>query len=348
MSETLFREGDASFQADIEKLAQDSDPNVVLQACMTAKYLAWPNHMKLVSGTVLKSTAKGIKEIGAYLTLPPGQKLTEYSEKERAVMKRGEEIYSTICASCHGQNGLGIEVAGSKGAMLAPPFAGSKTITNNPKGGVYVLLKGLEGEIAGKKYEGLMIPMASNDDEWIAAVVSYVRNSFGNRGAFVTPADVAQARKDTSNRSGPWTYQELQDSLPQVIPQQRMKLSASVNGGDARKAADGSPDTRYSTGKGMEPGMWFQIELDKETAVLGVTLEFRNSPNDYPRGYEVSVSKDGKQWSPPIVKGEGQKGPIIEIPLKSTPAKFIRITQLGSAGNHWSIHELQVMEESKK
>jgi glucose/arabinose dehydrogenase/mono/diheme cytochrome c family protein len=349
VSETLFRKGDASFQKDIEKLTKDPDPTVVLQACMTAKYLAWPDHMKLVSATVLNnSTAKGIKDIGAALMLPPGQKLTEYSPKERTVLKKGEEIYSTLCASCHGQNGMGLEVAGMKGHMLAPPLGGSKTINSNPKGGVYVLLHGLQGEIDGKKYEGLMIPMASNADEWIASVMSYVRNNFGNRGAFVNPSDVAQARKDTASRTQPWTYQELHAELPQVIQSNKLKVTASANGGEANRAIDGSAESRYTTGKFMEPGMWFQIELDKESPVSGLVLDTSTSANDYPRGYEVALSTDGKQWSQPIAKGDS-KNAITEIAFNPTPTKFIKITQLGSApGNFWSIHELQVLADPKK
>ncbi|WP_367871319.1 discoidin domain-containing protein [Luteolibacter sp. Populi] len=348
VSETLFRQGDASFQKDIEKLAKDPDPNVALQACMTAKYLAWPDHMKLISDTVLNSSAKGIKDIGASLMLPPGQKLTEFSERERKVLKKGEEIYSTLCASCHGQNGRGVEVAGMEGHVLAPSLGGSKTITINPKGGIYVLLKGLQGEIDGKKYEGLMIPMASNDDEWIASVLSYVRNNFGNHGTFVNPSDVAQARKDTASRTEPWTYKELHDQLPQVIASNKLKVSASANGGEARRAIDGSSESRYSSNKFMEPGMWFQIELDTETPVTGLVLDTSTSANDYPRGYEVAVSKDGREWSQPIAKGNDKKA-ITEILFNPTLAKFIRITQLGSApGNFWSIHELQVLADLKK
>jgi len=348
VSETLFRQGNVSFQGDIAKLAKDPDPNVALQACMTAKYLAWPDHMKLVSETVLNSSAKGVREIGAYLMLPPGQQLTEFSDKERGVLKKGEEIFATLCASCHGQNGMGVEVAGMKGHMLAPSLGGSKTITSNPKGGIYVLLKGLQGDIDGKKYEGLMIPMASNDDEWIASVLSYVRNNFGNRGTFVNPSDVAQARKDTAVRTQPWTYQELHAQLPQVIANNKLKVSASANGGEAKQAIDGSSESRYSSNKFMEPGMWFQIELDAETPVTGLVLDTSNSANDYPRGYEVTISKDGQAWSQPIAKGD-QKNAITEILFNPTPAKFIRITQLGSApGNFWSIHELQVLAESKK
>ena len=127
-----------------------------------------------------------------------------------------------------------------------------------------------------------------------------------------------------------------------------MKVTASANSGEAGRAIDGSAESRYTTNKFMEPGMWFQIELDKETPITGLVLDTSTSANDYPRGYEVEVSKDGKEWSQPIAKGDG-KNAITEISVNPTPAKFIKITQLGSApGNFWSIHELRVLADSKK
>ncbi|MDB6079768.1 MAG: coagulation factor 5/8 type domain protein [Akkermansiaceae bacterium] len=348
VSESLYLAGDASFRADIEKLVTDPSPEVVLQACMTAKYLAWPDHLKLVSETVLKSKARGIREIGAYLTLAPGQEIPELSDNERAIMKRGETIFATLCATCHGETARGVEIAGLNGAMLAPPLAGSHTINGDAKGGIYVLLKGLQGEIAGKKYEGLMISMASNDDQWVSDVLSYVRNSFGNRGSFVSPAEIAQARKDTAAQTEPWTYAQLHALLPTVLPSNSLKVTANNNGGEAGRAIDGSLESRYTTGKFMAPGMWFQIGLKEATPVIGLVLDSNNSPSDYPRGYEVTVSTDGTTWSQPIATGKGSKA-VTEIRFPETTAKFIRITQTGRAdGNFWSIHELQVLGKPEK
>jgi mono/diheme cytochrome c family protein len=299
--------------------------------------------MKLVSETVLKSKARGIREIGAYLTLAPGQQIPELSDNERAVMKRGEVIFSTLCATCHGDTARGVEIAGMNGAMLAPPLAGSLTINGDSKGGIYVLLKGLQGEIAGKKYEGLMISMASNDDQWVSDVLSYVRNSFGNRGSFVSPAEVAKARKDTAGQIEPWTYAQLHALLPTVLSGNSLKVTANYNGGEAGRAIDGSLESRYTTGKFMAPGMWLQIELKEATPIIGLVLDSSNSPNDYPRGYQVSVSTNGATWSEPVATGKGSQA-LTEIRFPETAARFIRITQTGKAdGNFWSIHELQVL-----
>ena len=55
----------------------------------------------------------------------------------------------------------------------------------------------------------VMMPMGANNDEWVAAVSSFVRRSFGNTGGFVTPADVARVRAATADRKAMWTLPEL-------------------------------------------------------------------------------------------------------------------------------------------
>jgi hypothetical protein len=88
--------------------------------------------------------------------------------------------------------------------------------------------------------------------------------------------------------------------------------------------------------------MWFQIELPAETWVSGLDLDSTRSPQDYPRGYKVTLSADGQNWSAPVAEGKGVS-PDTEINFAPAKAKFIRITQTGSVdGLFWSIHELQV------
>ena len=77
-----------------------------------------------------------------------------------------------------------------------------------------VLLRGLTGPVNGKTYVTQMIPMASNSNNWIAAVLSYVRNSFGNEAPFIKAADVARVRASTSERHGPPTIEEVRTFAP--------------------------------------------------------------------------------------------------------------------------------------
>ena len=67
----------------------------------------------------------------------------------------------------------------------------------------HVLLNGLAGPTGGKTFDAQMVAMNTNDDEWIAAVGSYVRNAFGNHGALLTPEDVKALREQTERAQGP-------------------------------------------------------------------------------------------------------------------------------------------------
>ncbi len=213
------------------------------------------------------------------------------------------------------------------GATLGPPLAKSKTVTGHPDGVVMVLLHGLAGRVNGKNYEVQMVPMCSNTDEWIAAVASYVRNNFGNRGGFVTPEDVKRLRKTYENRAEPWTEAALHQTLPEKLPYSKQwKLTASTGSDHCDAAVDGKSDTRWDTGTSQVPGQWFQIELPKEQTVAGLRLDTTGSAEDYPRGYRIETSLDGTHWEPAVKEGKGI-GAINEITFPPSHSRFIRIVQ---------------------
>jgi hypothetical protein len=188
-----------------------------------------------------------------------------------------------------------------------------------------------------------MAPMNSQDDQWIADVATYVRNSFGNKAAPITKEFVAAIRKDSEGRTTLWTMEELEALDPPVLVNRKdWKLTASHNAGGCRAVVDGNPSSRWETGSSQVGGEWFQVELPKVSKVSEITLDTRGSDRDYPRGYEVTVSLDGKAWSKPLTKGAGTE-PLTVIGLPLPEAKFIRITQTGAVnGLFWSIHELQI------
>ncbi|HYR58155.1 MAG TPA: discoidin domain-containing protein, partial [Chthoniobacteraceae bacterium] len=294
---------------------------------------------------VAASTGGVVKIVGDMVLHPPVQIATnKFSPDELKLYKTGENAFQTLCAACHGMDGKGMPMAGAApGAMLAPPLAGSKTVLGWRDGAIHVLLQGLSGDIDGKKYEGQMVSMATNDDAWIAGVLSYVRKNFGNNASFVLPQDVARLRTASKSRTLPWTSAELRASLPQPLANRKdWKLTASDKPADCALAVDGKADTRYTTGRGQVPGMWFQIELPAETEIVGLQLDSTKSANDYPRGYTVELSADGQTWGKPVATGKGV-GAVTDIVFPPAKTKFIRITQTGEVkGNFWSIHELNI------
>ncbi len=103
-------------------------------------------------------------------------------------MKNGQILYNANCAACHQPNGEGLS-----GAF--PPLAKSDYLMARKDKGIDIVLKGLSGEITvnGKKYEGVMPAMQLGDDE-VASILTYVRNSWGNKGDLVKATDVRKAR----------------------------------------------------------------------------------------------------------------------------------------------------------
>jgi HEAT repeat protein len=131
--------------------------------------------------------------------------------------------------------------------------------------------------------------------------------------------------------------------IKEALLSKNLKATASRDDGNAHNALDDDPSTRWSTGRPMKPGDWFVLDLGVENTITGLTLDTRNSSNDYLRGYEVYVSFDGDSWGKPIVTGKGTR-PITEIKFgKPVQTRFIKIVQTGSSDSwHWSIHELKL------
>lgn len=349
-SESLYKKGDQSLVPEIAALAKDPDVNVVIQALLTADLLKWPGSKELLETTVAANPAYGVQKlIGPIVNAPPvfdPAPMQELTAEEKKRLVQGESIYNQLCFACHGQDGKGAPLQGGKpGETMAPPLSDSKTATGFRDGIIDVVLKGLNGPIRGKNYTAQMVPMESNDDEWVAAVTSFIRTHLGNRSTLIKPADVARARAAVKNRKEPWTLEELQASLPQPLANRgQWKVTASHNPSSARLAIDGDIQSRFDTGTQQVPGMWFQIELPQATEIDGLELDAGTSTQDYPRGYKVELSGDGQRWGKPVAIGQGT-GPQTEIVFPTAKAKFIRITQTGSVpGLFWSIHELQVLK----
>lgn len=107
----------------------------------------------------------------------------------KASMTRGQEVYTANCVSCHMEKGEGME-------GVFPPLAKSNYLMADKKRSIVQIIKGVSGPIKvnGIEYNGEMAAIDLSDQE-ISDVLNYVRNSFGNKGAAVTPEEVKAARK---------------------------------------------------------------------------------------------------------------------------------------------------------
>jgi hypothetical protein len=221
-----------------------------------------------------------------------------------------------------------------------------------------------------------MVPMGQSPDGWIAAIASYVRNSFGNRAALVATADVTRVRAASAARKNKsWTTTELEASLPHQVLSDGWKLTASHNVAIASQALGINP---WTSGHAQQPGMWFQVELPQPAMLTEV--QFTSTalavdttpivpgaptrtgipggrgaaaapgaappappPLGYPRDYQVQVSMDGATWGQPVARGKGT-GTLTDIAFAPVRARFVRITQSGAADAPWTIQRLRLYE----
>jgi mono/diheme cytochrome c family protein/glucose/arabinose dehydrogenase len=138
------------------------------------------------------------------------KKAAALTAEDQKVLLKGAAIFKQLCAICHGADGKGVSIGGS--AMPAPPLAGVKDVNGDPEKLIKILLHGLSGPIDGKTYADAMPALGSNDDEYISAVISYIRNDMGNKASIIKPADVKKVRDEHKGREKNWTIQELQNT----------------------------------------------------------------------------------------------------------------------------------------
>jgi glucosylceramidase len=108
----------------------------------------------------------------------------------------------------------------------------------------------------------------------------------------------------------------------------------------AANAVDDDASTRWSTGTGQRSGQHLQIDLGRRTTVSRLVLDTGASAGDYPRGYRVSVSDDGRRWSRPVATGAGS-GQLTTIPLAITATRYLRVTLTEESGSWWSVADVR-------
>jgi mono/diheme cytochrome c family protein len=128
------------------------------------------------------------------------------------LMKIGGQVYGSRCVSCHGPEG--------KGGQGVPPLAGSEWVAGaqaGPARQTRIVLYGIQGDITvnGGRFNGNMPSWSALRDYEIASVITYVRNSWGNKAdpddgkPAITAAAVAAARAKEGLKRAPLTEAEL-------------------------------------------------------------------------------------------------------------------------------------------
>ena len=132
-------------------------------------------------------------------------KVRELTAAEQKQFALGQQLYSA-CIGCHQPDG-----SGSVG--MAPPLAGSAIAQGPSDRLAKVLLHGMEGPytMLEMEFSGVMVPAPVTTDAEVAALMTFVRRSFGNQADPVDAALVAQVRAANATRNKPWMRSEIEE-----------------------------------------------------------------------------------------------------------------------------------------
>jgi mono/diheme cytochrome c family protein len=139
------------------------------------------------------------------------------AKSDHATYQLGAEVFhrEAHCVTCHQANGEGL-------ANVYPPLKGTPWVTGSEDRIIKIALNGLWGKIHvnGKDFDTAkgVPPMTAFgsllDDKELAAVLTYVRNSWGNKAPVVTPQSVERVRQSNKARTTFWTPEELLKAHP--------------------------------------------------------------------------------------------------------------------------------------
>jgi mono/diheme cytochrome c family protein len=124
----------------------------------------------------------------------------------------GKRNFEQVCATCHQATGLGVE-------GVYPPLAGSEWAVGSPERVIRIVLHGLKGQLTvhGKQYGTAAMPPFGKvpgsgynwNEDRIAAVLTYVRQAWGNKADPITTEQVSAILAKEGARKE-WTQDELQ------------------------------------------------------------------------------------------------------------------------------------------
>ena len=159
----------------------------------------------LMSETLNLSTSKmsdaDLQAIAVYLKGPSGQQQTAAADPAdppaQGVMKSGAQIYADECSACHASDGKGA-------AGLFPSLSGSPVVQQtDPTSVLHVVLRGALSVGTKPAPTAPAMPQFGwilNDDQ-VAAVATYIRNSWGNSAPAVSADNVGKTRRMLVERS---------------------------------------------------------------------------------------------------------------------------------------------------
>ncbi len=350
ISEQLASAGDASIANKWLDLANDKNVEVAQQTILSAYFVDSDNHKEILHAAKrTHPNKKGIlaieKSMNNLMSLnDKRRKLAEGNQELAAAIIAGEKAFKGFCYTCHGADGNGAPAGDN---LIAPSFHNNPRVIGNTALLINLVLKGMQGEIDGVNYTGGMMPsIASNGDEYVANVLTYIRNEFGNEASLVTAKDVAAVKKLNQAPENMWDQKTLEHKFSKELTDKaQWKVSANFEVHprmNITRLTDNIQERQlFSSKEKRAKGQAITIELPKTANISEVIVNSEGLTDDYSRHYIIEFSNDGKEWFTVI-----NNPAAVEFNREQTlgyQTKFIRITnQVGGNRRQWRLNEISL------
>ena len=379
-SETLYKAGDKSFADDYRALTKDPDPNVVIQAMLSASLfkLAGPGRSRQ-GGTGRQPGQR----CGAHRRAParaPAARLRRrpsrraaHARTKRSGCSREATSSARSASRVTDPMRMGAPLEGAPpGTMMAPPLAGSPRVQGHRDYVIKVLLEG-----ADRSARRQDLPRRDGADG---------RHRRVDRRNRIVPAYEFRQQRWSGHacrrRASPRRDGVSQDSVDGARARRLAAASARFAAVEAdcesgaETAVGGATLRGWTSGVPQAPDMWFAVELPQPTMVTELQFDSMTLSPRQGRGGPAGRRRvrkrlvGGDQLPPcrhrpsailaatacrsrqtarlgvkPVAQGKGD-GPHTTITFAPVRAKFVRITQTETVSDApaWSIRNLRIFE----
>lgn len=202
--EVFINKNDEEVIAQLGKLQSDANADVKIQLMLSLRTNKTASAQKIVKDLLAANPTNELMQLSQTIFEDTRVKaeaelarIKNLSPADHELVSKGAVHYKQLCSSCHGPDGKGILIGSNP--MPAPPLVGSARVVGDKIALIQLMLLGLQGPVDGKDYPNTMVAMAGSTDEYIASVLSYIRNSndLSNKSSIVTEAEVKEVRSFT-------------------------------------------------------------------------------------------------------------------------------------------------------
>ena len=187
---------------EVPSLSRDKEPFPIwiFIVCGIALFFAGS------SFTGLGNFGFGMLDQGAGGATAPSPLSAQQAATPTNPMDIGKALYGGNCANCHQGSG-----AGQPGAY--PPLVASEWVMGSKERLAAIMFHGISGSLSvkGDTFSTQVMPGWGTvfTDEKIAAIMTYIRGSWGNNGDPVTADEVSAARTKFNAHAAPYNEAEL-------------------------------------------------------------------------------------------------------------------------------------------